>query len=98
MARIPDDWYRTLELNGLPVPVLTDDETAFRRWCAIEEPVYRDGVVNLIGLQLRSGTAVGGSHADLAGSWLTGHRRSRSGSTFFSRSGPGRWWRSAAPR
>ena len=51
MARIPADWYRTLELNDLPVPVLADDETAFRRWCAIEEPVYRDGVVNLIGLQ-----------------------------------------------
>lgn len=50
-AQIPNGWQRDFELKGLSVPVLTDDALAFRRWCAEEEPVYRSGSVNLLGLQ-----------------------------------------------
>ena len=49
-ATLPDQWAVRLEPKGLPVPVRYDDETRFRHWCAEANPVYRVGVINLIGL------------------------------------------------
>jgi integrase len=51
MVRLPGRWGLEFEDKGLPVPVLADDELAFRRWCSTETPFYRHGVVNLMGLQ-----------------------------------------------
>jgi hypothetical protein len=50
-VRLPSRWADIFELKGLPVPVLIDDEVAFRRWCSAAAPVYQDGTVNLMGLQ-----------------------------------------------
>jgi site-specific recombinase XerD len=50
-VRLPAKWADRLLAMGLPVPVSTGDEVAFRRWCSSATPVYRDGMVNLTGLQ-----------------------------------------------
>ena len=50
-VRVPGRWAGICDENGLPVRVLADDELAFRQWCSAAEPVYRDGTVNLRGLQ-----------------------------------------------
>lgn len=50
-ARVADGWQHDFEVKGVPVPVLIDDALAFRRWCAVQDPVYRSGAVNLVGLQ-----------------------------------------------
>ena len=50
-VRLPSRWAEVFEMKGLPVPVLADDEVAFRRWCSGAAPVYQDGTVNLMGLQ-----------------------------------------------
>jgi len=50
-VRLPLRWVDIFELKGLPVPVLIDDEVAFRRWCSAAAPIYQDGTVNLMGLQ-----------------------------------------------
>ena len=50
-VRLPSRWVDIFELKGLPVPVLIDDEVAFRRWCSAAAPIYQDGTVNLMGLQ-----------------------------------------------
>ena len=50
-VRLPSRWADIFELKGIPVPVLIDDEVAFRRWCSAAAPVYQDGTVNLMGLQ-----------------------------------------------
>lgn len=49
-ARLPDSWALSLEPKGLPVPVSYDDPILFGQWCAQANPVYRSGVINLIGL------------------------------------------------
>jgi integrase len=49
-ARLPEGWALRLESKGLPVAVHYDDEAVFRRWCAEANPVYRAGVINLVGL------------------------------------------------
>jgi integrase len=50
-VRLPGRWVATYDAKGLPVPVLADDEVAFRRWCSAAVPIYQDGTVNLTGLQ-----------------------------------------------
>jgi integrase len=50
-ARLPARWADLYDAKGLAVPVLVDDELAFRQWCSAAEPIYRDGAVNLRGLQ-----------------------------------------------
>ena len=50
-VRLPSRWADIFELKGIPVPILIDDEVAFRRWCSAAAPVYQDGTVNLMGLQ-----------------------------------------------
>ena len=50
-VRLPARWADIYDAKGLPVPVIADDEVAFRRWCSAAEPIYEDGVVNLTGLQ-----------------------------------------------
>jgi integrase len=50
-VRLPGRWMELFEAKGLPVPVLIDDERAFRQWCLAAGPIYADGVVNLMGLQ-----------------------------------------------
>jgi hypothetical protein len=40
-----------LEAKGLPVPILVDDEKAFRQCCLNIGPIRTDGVINLMGLQ-----------------------------------------------
>lgn len=50
-ATLPPFWDRQLERRGLPVPVRYDDATAFRRWCATVDPIYRIGVISLLGLK-----------------------------------------------
>ena len=50
-VRLPGRWMELFESEGLPVPVLVDDERAFRQWCLDIGPIPADGVVNLMGLQ-----------------------------------------------
>jgi integrase len=50
-VRLPSRWADVFELKGLLVPVLIDDEVAFRRWCSAAAPIYQDGTVNLMGLR-----------------------------------------------
>jgi len=50
-VRLPARWAAIFEAKGLRAPVLAGDEVAFRRWCLAAEPIYRDGTVNLTGLQ-----------------------------------------------
>jgi integrase len=50
-VRLPGRWAHIYDAKGIPVPVIADDEVAFRRWCSTAEPIYQDGVVNLTGLQ-----------------------------------------------
>jgi integrase len=50
-VRLPSRWAEAFEMKGLPVPVLADDEVAFRRWCSDAAPIFQDGTVNLMGLQ-----------------------------------------------
>lgn len=50
-ARLPTGWHLNLEPHGLPVPVHYDDAAAFQRWCRTVTPVFRNGVINLNGLQ-----------------------------------------------
>jgi integrase len=50
-VRLPTRWVDIFEVKGLPVPVFADDEVAFRRWCTAAEPIFQDGVINLMGLQ-----------------------------------------------
>jgi len=52
-VRLPARWAAIFEAKGLRAPVLAGDEVAFRRWCLSTEPIYRDGTVNLTGLQPR---------------------------------------------
>lgn len=49
-ARLPENWFRDLEPEGLPVPVLLDDEVAFHRWCAHAFATRRSGVLNMRGV------------------------------------------------
>jgi len=49
--RIPQHRPRSFGTNGLTVPVLIDDKLAFQRWRSAQRPFYRNGVVNLTGLQ-----------------------------------------------
>jgi integrase len=50
-VHLPGRWAEIFEMKGVPVPVLADDELAFRQWCSAADPIYADGVVNLMGLQ-----------------------------------------------
>jgi len=49
-ARRPDKWFNRFEKVGKPVPILYDDEAAFRRWCTTTQPIARPGIINLQGL------------------------------------------------
>jgi len=49
--RIPQHRPRSFGTNELTVPVLIDDKLAFQRWRSAQRPFYRNGVVNLTGLQ-----------------------------------------------
>ncbi|MCP9209440.1 tyrosine-type recombinase/integrase [Streptomyces sp. NEAU-Y11] len=51
-ARLPRSWGRWLADRGKTIPVLYDDELAFRKWCAEADPAHRmDGKVSLLGLK-----------------------------------------------
>ncbi|WP_434597153.1 tyrosine-type recombinase/integrase [Streptomyces sp. A5-4] len=50
-ARLPHQWGRWLADRDKPIPVLYDDELAFRNWCKEADPCHRmDGKVSLLGL------------------------------------------------
>jgi integrase len=49
--RLPKLWVVHYEARGKPVRVLVDDAAAFRSWCSAQSPFYRQGAVNLTGLQ-----------------------------------------------
>lgn len=51
-ARLPHQWGRWLADRDKPIPVLYDDELAFRKWCAEADPANRmNGTVSLLGLR-----------------------------------------------
>ncbi|MET7605139.1 tyrosine-type recombinase/integrase [Streptomyces avermitilis] len=51
-VRLPRSWGRWLADRGKEIPVLYDDELAFRKWCAQADPAHRmDGKVSLLGLR-----------------------------------------------
>ncbi|KMS80290.1 hypothetical protein ACH49_08410 [Streptomyces leeuwenhoekii] len=49
-AERPKKWFNRYEMVGKPVPILYEDEAAFRRWCRSAHPVSRAGTINLQGL------------------------------------------------
>lgn len=43
-------WQRSYQAKGLPIPITYADKKSFRKWCVTADPVYRIGVLNLLGV------------------------------------------------
>jgi integrase len=50
-ARLPMNWVRRFEDQGLPVPLGVDDPAALRAWCRTARTVRHGGEVSLLGLR-----------------------------------------------
>jgi integrase len=50
-VRLPTNWVRRFEDEGLPVPVGVDDAAVFRAWCRTARTVRHAGEVSLLGLR-----------------------------------------------